>query len=223
VKAIWELAGTNTTSTKEISERLGVAPASVTNMLGRLKDKGFVNYERYYGASLTEEGCVQALRLVRRHRLIESFLLKQLGYSWGEVHEEAERLEHAVSDRFTERLAEFLDHPARDPHGAPIPGADGTMEQDNSVRLDEAAAGQRVRISRVNHGEVSVLNYLGEHRLVPGRILTVNEIRALDGVISIEDEDGDSHSLGGLLSSSIFVQVILEAEHDRDAYTPAGF
>jgi DtxR family Mn-dependent transcriptional regulator len=83
VKAIWELAGTNTTSTKEISERLGVAPASVTNMLGRLKDKGFVNYERYYGASLTEEGCVQALRLVRRHRLIESFLLKQLGYSWG--------------------------------------------------------------------------------------------------------------------------------------------
>lgn len=128
MKAIWELAGTSPASTKEISERLGVAPASVTNMLGRLNELGLVHYERYHGASLTEEGCAQALRLVRRHRLIEFFLLEQLGYSWGEVHEEAERLEHAVSDEFTERLAEFLGHPARDPHGDPIPSADGTLE-----------------------------------------------------------------------------------------------
>lgn len=86
-------------------------------MLGRLQEMGLVRYERYRGASLTERGRNEALRLVRRHRLIETFLLEHLGYSWQEVHEEAERLEHAVSDKFTERLAELLGHPDRDPQG----------------------------------------------------------------------------------------------------------
>ncbi|MBV9454320.1 MAG: metal-dependent transcriptional regulator [Rubrobacter sp.] len=210
VKAIWELAGANAASTKEISKRLRLSGASVTNMLGRLKEMGLVNYERYHGASLTEEGCAQALRIVRRHRLIESFLLEQLGYSWGEVHEEAERLEHAVSDEFTERLAEFLGHPARDPHGDPIPRADGTLERDESFRLDEAAAGQLVRISRVNPENPSMLNYLGKHGLVPGQTLTVNEIRTVDGVVTIEDEDGKSYSLGRPLAASLFVQGVVE-------------
>ena len=130
VKAIWEVAGSGVASTKEVAERLSIAPPSVTNMFVRLREMGYVEYERYRGVSLTERGREEALRLVRRHRLIETFLLEHLGYSWGEVHEEAERLEHAVSDEFTDRLSEFLGHPDQDPHGDPIPDADGTMQPD---------------------------------------------------------------------------------------------
>jgi DtxR family transcriptional regulator, Mn-dependent transcriptional regulator len=96
VKAIWEVAGSGAASTKDVAERLSIAPPSVTNMFARLQEMGLVEYERYRGASLTERGRGEALRLVRRHRLIETFLLEHLGYSWEEVHEEAERLEHAV-------------------------------------------------------------------------------------------------------------------------------
>lgn len=206
LKAIWEAAGTDTASTNKIAARLSVASASVTNMLGRLQEMGLVEYERYHGAALTEAGRTEALRLVRRHRLIETFLLKHLGYSWEEVHEEAERLEHAVSDRFTERLANLLGHPGHDPHGDPIPAADGTLEPDNSSPLSEAEAGQRVRISRVSYEDVSMLAYLGEHGLVPGSLLEVKEVRAVDGVVTVEDENGTSHSLGGPLAGSVLIQ-----------------
>src|SRR5215218_11196123 len=162
LKAIWELSGEGTASTKEIADRLSISSASVTSMLGRLRERGLVDYERYHGASLTEAGREEALRLLRRHRLIETFLLEHLGYSWQEVHDEAERLEHAVSDGFTERLAEFLGHPDRDPHGDPIPTADGTLETDNSFPLAAATGGQRVRISRVGNEDASTLDYLGE-------------------------------------------------------------
>src|SRR5215212_10207302 len=111
LKAIWECAEEEAASTKDVADRLSVSPASVTNMFARLREMGLVEYERYRGATLTERGRSEALRLVRRHRLIETFLLEHLGYAWQEVHNEAERLEHAVSDGFTERLAELLGHP----------------------------------------------------------------------------------------------------------------
>ncbi len=206
LKAIWETTGTGSTSTNEIAARLSVASASVTNMLVRLQERGLVEYERYRGASLTEAGHAEALRLVRRHRLIETFLTEHLGYSWEEVHEEAERLEHVVSDEFTERLAEFLGHPGRDPHGAPIPAADGTVKLDVSHPLDAAQAGTQVRIFQVNNRDVSVLAYLGKRGLVPGRLLAVKENRAMDGVVTVEDENGTPHSLGKFLASSILVQ-----------------
>jgi DtxR family Mn-dependent transcriptional regulator len=206
VKAIWEVAGSGVASTKEVAERLSIAPPSVTNMFARLQEMGLVEYERYRGASLTERGRKEALRLVRRHRLIETFLLEHLGYSWQEVHEEAERLEHAVSDGFTERLAEFLGHPDHDPHGGPIPTVDGIFAPDDSFPLGEAVAGQRVRISKVGDEDVSMLDYLGHHKLVPGRLLSVSEVRFLDGVVTVEDEDGESHALGESLARSIFVR-----------------
>src|SRR5215216_6449607 len=162
LKAVWETAGSGSASTKGVADRLSVSSASVTNMFARLQGMGLALYERYYGASLTETGCAEALRLVRRHRLIETFLLEHLGYSWEEVHEEAERLEHAVSDEFTERLAELLGHPDRDPHGAPIPAVDGTLEPDDSYPLDTAKAGERVLISKVVHRDTTALTYLGE-------------------------------------------------------------
>lgn len=206
LKAVWELSEKDSASTKQIADRLSVAPESVTNMLGRLGERGLVEYEPYHGAMLTRRGREEALRLVRRHRLIETFLLEHLGYSWQEVHEEAERLEHTVSDGFTERLAEFLGHPDHDPHGDPIPTADGTMPPEDSRPLGEARVGERVLVSRVDHRDAAVLAYLGERGLVPGRMLEVREVRALDGVVAVEDEEGNSHTLGEPLVRSIFVR-----------------
>lgn len=207
LKAIWELSGASgAASTNEVAGRLSVAPASVSNMFARLQGMGLVRYERYRGASLTERGRVEALRLLRRHRLIETFLVGHLGYSWEEVHEEAERLEHAVSDGFTERLAEFLGHPGQDPHGDPIPAADGTLEPDESFPLSEAGVGERVRIYKVSDEDAATLDYLADHGLVPGRVLDVEEARAVDGVISVRDEDGEGHPLGDPLARSIFVR-----------------
>lgn len=207
LKAVWEVGGASSgaASTKDVAGRLSVSAASVSNMFGRLREKGFVRYERYRGVSLTERGRVEALRLVRRHRLIETFLLEHLGYSWRDVHAEAERLEHTVSDEFTERLAEFLGHPERDPHGDPIPTADGALKPDDSFPLSETEAGRRVRIHKVGDDD-SVLEYLEDRRLIPGRTLTVNEVRDLDGLVTVEDEDGEVHSFGAPVARQVFVR-----------------
>src|ERR671918_1134883 len=206
VKAIWEVAGIGAASTSDVADQLSIAPASVTNMFTRLREMGLVEYERYHGASLTQAGRTEALRLVRRHRLIETFLMEHLGYSWEDVHEEAERLEHAVSDEFTERLAELLGHPERDPHGAPIPTSDGALPPEDSRPLSSTEAGGRFVVSRVENRDPAVLTYLRGLGLVPGRALRVREVRALDGVVTAEDEDGVSHALGAPLARSILVR-----------------
>ena len=206
IKAIWDLGGVGSASTKDVADRLLVSPASVSNMFVRLQEMGLVEYERYQGASLTERGRVEALRLIRRHRLIETFLLEHLGYDWQEVHDEAERLEHAVSDGFTERLAQLLGHPDRDPHGDPIPSAEGTLESDDSFVLSQAVAGQRLCISKVSDEDAAMLDYFGDRNLVPGRWLRIKEVRALDGVVIVEDEEGEVYALGEALARSIFVR-----------------
>jgi DtxR family Mn-dependent transcriptional regulator len=208
LKAIWELAvdSGDVASTKGVAERLSVSAASVSNMFARLQEMGLVEHERYRGATLTERGRREALRLVRRHRLIETFLLEHLGYHWQEVHEEAERLEHAVSDAFTERLAEFLGHPDHDPHGGPIPSPEGILEADDSFPLSQAVAGRRLRISKVRDEDAEMLDYLGDRNLVPGRLLTVREVRTLDGVVVVEDEEAEVYALGEPLARYMFVR-----------------
>jgi DtxR family Mn-dependent transcriptional regulator len=209
LKAIWELAvdsGEVAASTKGVAERLSVSAASVSNMFARLQETGLVEHERYRGATLTERGRREALRLVRRHRLIETFLLEHLGYPWQEVHGEAERLEHAVSDDFTERLAEFLGHPDHDPHGGPIPSPEGVLEADDSFPLSQAVAGKLLRISKVRDEDAEMLDYLGDRNLVPGRLLTIREVRALDGVVIVEDEEAEVYALGEPLARYVFVR-----------------
>jgi DtxR family transcriptional regulator, Mn-dependent transcriptional regulator len=216
LKAIWELseegAAESAASTNDVAERLSFSAASVSNMFGRLQEMGLAEYERYHGATLTEEGRTEALRLLRRHRLIETFLSERLGYSWEEVHEEAESLEHSVTDAFTERLAAFLGHPAQDPHGDPIPSADGTLAADDSFPLAEATPGQRVRIYRVGDEEPARLAYLEELGLTPGRLLEVREVRVLDGVVVVEDEAVETRSIGGPLAGSVFVRSASDVE-----------
>ena len=208
LKAVWDLTGVlgAIAGTKDVADKLSVSSASVTNMFVRLQEMDLVEYERYRGVSLTGRGRAEALRLVRRHRLIETFLLEHLGYTRQEVHEEAERLEHAVSDGFTERLAELLGHPRHDPHGDPIPSADGTLVADDSFSLGEAAAGVRVRIRKIAD-DAPVLDHLEERGLVPGCVLAVVETRELDGVVTVEDESGDLHALGEVLARAVSVKL----------------
>ena len=208
MKAIWELAvdSGDAASTKGVAERLSVSAASVSNMFARLQEMDLVEHERYRGATLTERGRSEALRLVRRHRLIETFLLEHLGYNWQEVHAEAERLEHAVSDAFTDRLADLLGHPDHDPHGDPIPSAEGILEADDSFPLNQAVAGKRLRISKVRDEDAAMLDYFGDRNLVPGRLLTVREVRTLDGVVVVEDEEAEVYALGEPLARSMFVR-----------------
>ena len=143
LEAIWVSAGMGTVSTKEVSDRLSVSPASVTNMFARLQEKGLIHYERHRGSSLTGRGRTEALKLVRRRRLIETFLIEHLGYSREEIQEGTRRDGHLDSEKFMERLAELLGDPLYDPHGHPIPRADGTLPSDNSCLLDHATVGQR--------------------------------------------------------------------------------
>ena len=206
LKAIWEVAGSEAASTKEVADKLSIAPPSVTNMFTRLREMGLVEYERYHGASLTQAGRTEALRLVRRHRLIETFLMQHLGYSWQDVHDEAERLEHSVSEEFTDRLAQLLGHPARDPHGDLIPAKDGTMPPEDSFPLNLSREGARVEVARVALEDAAALSYLGERGLVPGSVVVVREVRAVDGVVTVEDEEGTTLSLGSSLADAIFVR-----------------
>ncbi len=136
--------------TKELANRLRVRPASVTEMLGRLAQLGLVEHIRYQGVTLTPSGKRVALEMLRHHRLLETFLVQELGYSWDQVHEEAERLEHVISERFETRIAEALGHPTHDPHGDPIPGANLQMPAEETwLRLDALAVGDRGELVRV--------------------------------------------------------------------------
>ena len=186
LKAIWSLSRDGPASTNGIAERLGFTPASVSGMLARLADAGLVDHVRYRGATLTEVGRREALRLVRRHRLIETFMIRELGYGWDEVHEEAETIEHAVSDRFAERLADLLGHPSHDPHGDPIPSSDGSLPTTPDVPLDQVAEGAELRVARLLSQESDTLAYLADHGIQPGAQLRVVGREPHGGLVEVE-------------------------------------
>ena len=186
LKIIWGEAQGGPVATRGIADALGVSDASVSGMLAKLSDLGLVNHTRYHGAELTPAGERQALRLVRRHRLIETFLIEYLGFGWDEVHGEAERLEHAVSDRFTERLAARLGHPQHDPHGDPIPSAEGALPDTPDVPLTELKVGQVLEVARLKTQDADVLAYLAERHVQPGAVLRVTQQEPLGGLVEVE-------------------------------------
>lgn len=143
-----------------LATRLGVANSSVSEMVRKLKDLGLVDHEPYSPIHLTAQGLSLALSMVRRHRLLETYLVHELGYTWDEVHDEAEQLEHAVSDHFIERMSAKLGHPVRDPHGDPIPDAHGNITMVPSHRLDELDPGHAGRISRISDHDPELLRHL---------------------------------------------------------------
>ncbi len=161
--------GRGRVTTQAIAGRLGVRPASVTEMVGRLAQLDLVEYAPYRGVRLTETGRRVALEMLRHHRLLETFLVEVLGYRWDQVHEEAERLEHVISERFEARIAEAMGHPTRDPHGDPIPSQDLNLPSgENSVPLPELACGTQATLVRVGAQDCDSLNLLKRFGLAPG-------------------------------------------------------
>ncbi len=149
----------------QLAQRLGVANSSVSEMVRKLKEQGLVDHKPYSAVTLTGDGVRLALSMVRRHRLIETFLVQELGYRWDEVHDEAELLEHAVSDTFIERMAAKLGNPLRDPHGDPIPAADGSVLMPPAHRMSELDEGHTGRITRISDENPELLRYLAAQRI----------------------------------------------------------
>lgn len=148
--------------TGELAQALSVSPGTVTGMLKTLSEADLATYTPYEGARLTQAGQRLALKVIRRHRLLELFLVQTLNMAWDEVHEEAEHMEHAVSDRLVDRIDAFLGHPEVDPHGDPIPRADGTLSEPEGIPLANIARGQRFRVVRVVDQDPAFLRYLSE-------------------------------------------------------------
>ncbi|WP_084079368.1 metal-dependent transcriptional regulator [Demequina sp. NBRC 110057] len=178
-----------------LAGRLSLSPSSVSELVRKLTQRGLVTHERYGSVELTAEGRAIALATVRKHRLIETFLVEYLGYDWHEVHDEAEVLEHAVSDDFVERLAERLGQPTHDPHGDPIPAADGTVPAEQHTGLDAVAEGARVRVARVWDDDPDLLRHLSDVSLDIGAVLTVTAHKASVGIVEL-DLDGRVVTLG---------------------------
>ena len=172
-------------ATGQIAASLGVSPGTVTCMLKTLRESGLAEYTRYEGVCLTDAGRALALRVLRRHRLIELFLAKTLDLSWDEVHEEAENMEHAVSDRLIDRIDAFLDFPSADPHGDPIPKADGTVNVPLSHSLAEWRVGHTFRLVRVLDQSPEFLRYLSEQGLPLGAEGTVDMTSNSAGIVTI--------------------------------------
>lgn len=149
----------------QLAQRLGVANSSVSEMVRKLKDQGLVDHQPYSAITLTADGVRLALSMVRRHRLIETFLVRELGYRWDEVHDEAELLEHAVSDTFIERMAAKLGDPVRDPHGDPIPAADGSVRMPAAHRMSELDDGHTGLITRISDDNPELLRYLSAEKI----------------------------------------------------------
>lgn len=186
LKAIYVIGkGAGPAATNEIARRLALAPASVSGMVRRLADQGLLTYERYHGVKLTESGRRAALRTLRRHRVIEAYLSRALGYRWDRVHEEAERLEHAASDELVDRMAAAIGEPIVDPHGAPIPTRDGAVDETEHTSLAALPVGAAGVVARVRDEDPEMLRYLGELSIRPGTRLTVKARAPFDGPITL--------------------------------------
>jgi DtxR family Mn-dependent transcriptional regulator len=187
-----------------LARRLGVSPASVTAMLKRMSELGLVEHEPYRGVSLTDAGKRMALEVLRHHRLIESYLTEVLGMPWDRVHDEAEVLEHYISEELEERIAAALGNPSVDPHGDPIPNAELAMEGAAGVPLIELEPGDVVTLSRVSDADPEALRYLAERGIRPGVELLIAQRDALGGSVLIEVE-GTPHSIGDRLGRRMVV------------------
>lgn len=207
LKAIWHLQrASERVKTKSLATHLGVAQPSATNMLKALEGHGYVEYAAYRGARLTPSGQQVALKVIRNHRLIEAFLVETLGYSWADVHDEAERLEHAVSDELIDRIDAFLGHPVADPHGDPIPTPEGRIDAQDTLPLDEAVPGTTVQIVRVLAQEPDILRHLAEMMLVPGAEARVLRIDPYEGPVWLQTEG--EHAIGRPLASRLRVRAL---------------
>ena len=211
LKHIFELTENGSAaSTNDLASRLGVRPASVTGMVQKLAlaEPPLVEYHKHQGVTLTPEGEQAALEVLRHHRLLESWLGQSLGYTWDEVHEEACRLEHVISEDFEARIAAALGNPTRDPHGDPIPTVDLTMPADDSTSLFSLRPSHSARILRVNHEDPAFLRHLNSLGLILGTRLTILARSPFDDNLTLQVEAREEPIIiGPAISKHIFVEL----------------
>ena len=193
-------------STTAVAERLGVTPASASGMLRRLDEHGLVAHRRYHGVELTADGRRVALRVLRHHRLLETYLARSLGVPWDRVHEEAEVLEHVLSDQLEALIDSQLGHPTHDPHGDPIPSAELVLEERPCRCLASLEAGESGVLARVSDAEPEILRYLAARGIAPGARFEVLERQPFDGPLFVRFGDA-VHVLGGELARAISVEL----------------
>lgn len=194
-----------TATTQLLADELGVSGPSVTNMVKRLDEMRLVRHTRYQGVELTPAGEKIALEVVRHHRLLELYLAETLGYPWDQVHDEAEKLEHHVSDELEARMDSYLGYPTRDPHGDPIPSREGVIPEDTDLPLAELADGTVATVVRVSDRDPVQLRYLAELGLVPGAQVTIVERLPFDELTRLQVGD-NTHVIGRQLSRSVWVE-----------------
>ncbi|MDH4338730.1 MAG: metal-dependent transcriptional regulator [Candidatus Krumholzibacteria bacterium] len=192
LKAIFEIAEhAERASTSSIAERMGIAPASVTAMVKKLAELNLVTHEPYQGVQLTPVGEVAAVEVVRHHRLIEKYLAEALGVPWDQVHDEAEKLEHVISEDLEDRIASALGDPTVDPHGAPIPSRDGAIARVEARRLCDVSAEEHVVVLEVDDRDSALLRYLGQRGLYPGTGVEVLHVEPYGGSLTLRIGDGE--------------------------------
>lgn len=205
IKAIYNLYEGKNITTNSISRVLKTTPASVTDMLKRLSEKKLVYYRKYKGVSLTDAGREVAVKIVRKHRLWEYFLVEKLNFSWHEVHEIAEQLEHIRSPLLTERLDAFLGYPKYDPHGEPIPDSNGKIEKQSSVLLSELKNGDKGVIVGVKEDTVEFLRYLEKMDLLLGTVFTVTDHSQYDDSYKIYVDGKGDMMISFKVSQNLFI------------------
>lgn len=195
----------------QLASALGVVPGTATTMMKALAESGLVHYEPYMGVRLTPSGEKLATLVLRRHRLVELFLVKVLGMSWAEVHDEAERLEHAVSERLIDRIDDMLGRPAVDPHGDPIPTAEGTVPPSDDLDLLAVPLNAPHRVTRIVDQEPEFLRFIEEHELMPGQSVIVLQRDGIADALRLQSGSGRETTLGTRTASKVLVRPALEA------------
>ena len=199
-------------STGILADYLNVKPASVTGMMKKLKSMNLVKHERYQGVTLTDAGMVIALEIIRHHRLLELYLFKALGVPWDGVHEEAEKLEHVISEDVEARMDAFLGYPTTDPHGSPIPDKNGVVLKTPSIPMTDLKNGQSCVVAEVNDSDSALLRHLGSFNLYPGTAFRVIEVAPFEGPFTI-DIAGQQAVIGREVAKHIFVNNVDETDN----------
>lgn len=215
LKTVYELESHEPVAISQVAERLEVSAVSATEMVKRLAEHGFLLHIPYRGVTLTATGQRQALKVIRRHRLWEYFLVNHLGLPWESVHDLACRLEHATDEEITEALAQYLGHPTTCPHGNPIPSADGMVETREVAPLSSLIIGERGRVVRIIQEEATLLDYLAQHGVFPNQVVEVEDIAPLDGPLTVRIGE-TLHVLGRKVSDLVLVEAISEQCCDNE-------
>jgi DtxR family Mn-dependent transcriptional regulator len=201
-------------STSRIAQARSVKPGSATSMIQRLDRLNLVNYEKHYGATLTEAGKQLALEVIRHHRLVELYLIEALGFGWDEVHEQADILEHVISEELEEKIAAALNYPSFDPHGDPIPSREGLMVQVETLALADLPENTAAVVSRVpDNADGDFLRYIAELGLVPGNELFIIEAAPFDGPLTVEI-NGKIQVVGHKTAATIRVEILQTAKRN---------